>query len=264
MQLGQTEVARIRELMEATIKETGFSGSFAAFLDMLRTDPRFYPRTPEELLEKASEIAKRADDGLPALFGTLPRLSYGVRPVPADLAEGYTTGRYWPGSLVAGQAGGYMVNTSNLDQRALYELPALTVHEAVPGHHLQVALAQELEAMPYFRRHAGTTAYVEGWGLYAEFLGEEMGIYRTPYERFGRYSYRDVARVPAGRGHGHPLARMGHRAGASVLRGELRAIAAQYPDGARAIHLLAGAGAGLQGRRAALSCAAEGGGREAG
>ena len=188
-ELGQTEVARIRGLMEATIKETGFSGSFAAFLDMLRTDPRFYPRTPEELLEKASEIAKRADDGLPALFGTLPRLSYGVRPVPADLAEGYTTGRYWPGSLIAGQAGGYMVNTSSLDQRALYELPALTVHEAVPGHHLQVALAQELEAMPYFRRHAGTTAYVEGWGLYAEFLGEEMGIYRTPYERFGRYSY---------------------------------------------------------------------------
>jgi uncharacterized protein (DUF885 family) len=109
--------------------------------------------------------------------------------VPADLAEGYTTGRYWPGSLVAGQAGGYMVNTSSLDQRALYELPALTVHEAVPGHHLQIALAQDLEAMPYFRRHAGTTAYVEGWGLYAEFLGEEMGIYRTPYERFGRYSY---------------------------------------------------------------------------
>jgi uncharacterized protein (DUF885 family) len=188
-ELGQTEVARIRGLMEATIKETGFTGSFAAFLDMLRTDARFYPGTPEELLAKASEIAKRADDGLPAIFGTLPRLSYGVRPVPADLAEGYTTGRYWPGSLVAGQAGGYMVNTSSLDQRALYELPALTVHEAVPGHHLQVALAQELDDMPYFRRHARTTAYVEGWGLYAEFLGEEMGIYRTPYERFGRYSY---------------------------------------------------------------------------
>ena len=188
-QLGLTEVARIRELMEATIKETGFTGGFAAFLQMMRTDGRFYARTPEELLEKASEIAKRADDGLPALFGMLPRLSYGVRPVPADIAEGYTTGRYWPGSLVVGQAGGYMVNTSNLDQRALYELPALTVHEAVPGHHLQIALAQELEGMPYFRRHDGTVAFVEGWGLYAEFLGEEMGIYRTPYERFGRYSY---------------------------------------------------------------------------
>jgi uncharacterized protein (DUF885 family) len=187
--IGQAEVARIRGLMDATIKETGFTGGFAAFLQMLRTDARFYPETPEELLEKASEIAKRADDGLPALFGTLPRLPYGVRPVPADIAEGYTTGRYWPGSLVLGQAGGYMVNTSSLDQRSLYELPALTVHEAVPGHHLQIALAQELEGMPYFRRHAGTMAFVEGWGLYAEFLGEEMGIYRTPYERFGRYSY---------------------------------------------------------------------------
>ncbi len=188
-ELGRTEVARIRSLMDATIRETGFTGGFAAFLDMLRSDPRFYPRTPEELLEKASEIAKRADGGLPRLFGTLPRLSYGVRPVPPDLAEGYTTGRYWPGSLVAGQAGEYMVNTSALDGRALYELPALTVHEAVPGHHLQIALAQELKGMPYFRRHATTTAFVEGWGLYAEFLGEEMGIYRTPYERFGRYSY---------------------------------------------------------------------------
>ena len=146
-------------------------------------------RRREELLEKASEIAKRADDRLPALFGTLPRLPYGVRPVPADIAEGYTTGRYWPGSLAAGQAGGYMVNTSDLDQRPLYELPALTVHEAVPGHHLQIALAQELDGMPYFRRNASATAFVEGWGLYSEFLGEEMGIYRDPYERFGRYSY---------------------------------------------------------------------------
>ena len=187
--LGQAEVARIRSLMDGTIKESRYSGTFAGFLQLLRTDARFYPQTPEALLEKASEIAKRADDRLPALFGTLPRLSYGVRPVPTDIAEGYTTGRYWPGSLVAGQAGGYMVNTSDLRQRPLYELPALTVHEAVPGHHLQIALAQELEGMPYFRRHATATAFVEGWGLYAEFLGEEMGMYRTPYERFGRYSY---------------------------------------------------------------------------
>ena len=179
-QLGKAEVARIRALMDASIKETGYAGAFAGFLQMLRSDPRFYPKTPQELLEKASEIAKRADDGLPPLFGTLPRLSYGVRPVPADIAEGYTTGRYWPGSMVAGQAGGYMVNTSNLDQRALYELPALTVHEAVPGHHLQVALAQELEGMPYFRRHAVTTAFVEGWGLYAECLGRRDGDLPRP------------------------------------------------------------------------------------
>lgn len=188
-QLGLSEVARIRGLMEKTIAETGFTGSFADFLQMLRTDPRFYAKTPEDLLEKASEIAKRSDDQLPRLFGTLPRLPYGVRPVPADIAEGYTTGRYWVGSMQQGQAGGYMVNTSHLDQRPLYELPALTVHEAVPGHHLQIALSQELTGLPYFRRNTSPTAFVEGWGLYSEFLGEEMGIYRDPYERFGRYSY---------------------------------------------------------------------------
>jgi uncharacterized protein (DUF885 family) len=187
--LGVSEVARIRSLMEATIRESGFKGGFGEFLQMLRTDPRFYAQTPEDLLEKASEIAKRADDQLPRLFGTLPRLPYGVRAVPAEIAEGYTTGRYWTGSMPLGQAGGYMVNTARLDQRPLYELPALTVHEAVPGHHLQIALSQELTELPYFRRNANPTAFVEGWGLYSEFLGEEMGIYRDPYERFGRYSY---------------------------------------------------------------------------
>ena len=187
--LGVEEVARIRGLMEKAIAQTGFKGSFADFLQMLRTDPRFYARTPTELLEKASEIAKRSDDQLPRLFGTLPRLTYGVRPVPAEMAEGYTTGRYWPGSMQMGQAGGYMVNTSHLDQRGLYELPALTLHEAVPGHHLQIALSQELAELPYFRRNLNVTAFTEGWGLYSEFLGEEMGIYRDPYELFGRYSY---------------------------------------------------------------------------
>jgi uncharacterized protein (DUF885 family) len=188
-ELGLSEVARIRGLMELTIAKTGFKGSFAEFLKMLRTEPRFYPTSPEDLLEKASEIAKRSDDRLPRLFGTLPRLPYGVRPVPADMAEGYTTGRYWQGSMQLGQAGGYMVNTSHLDQRPLYELPALTVHEAVPGHHLQIALSQELSDLPYFRRNTSPTAFVEGWGLYSEFLGEEMGMYRDPYEQFGRYSY---------------------------------------------------------------------------
>jgi len=187
--LGQDEVARIRGLMDKAIAQTGFKGSFAEFQKMLRTDPRFYARTPTELLEKASEIAKRSDDRLPGLFATLPRLTYGVRPVPAEIAEGYTTGRYWQGSMQGGQAGGYMVNTSRLDQRPLYELPALTVHEAVPGHHLQIALSQELSGLPYFRRNISVTAFTEGWGLYSEFLGEEMGIYRDPYELFGRYSY---------------------------------------------------------------------------
>ncbi len=188
-QLGLSEVARIRAQMEEEMAAAGWTGSFADFLTFLRTDPQFYATTREELLMHASEIAKRADDQLPALFGTLPRLPYGVRPVPREIEANYTTGRYNPGSYANGIAGGYMVNTSSLDQRGLYELPALTLHEAVPGHHLQIALQQELGDLPWFRRNGDSTAFVEGWGLYSEFLGYEMGIYRTPYERFGRLSY---------------------------------------------------------------------------
>jgi len=188
-QIGRDEVARIRERMDTEMRAAGWTGDFASFLAFLRSDPQFYATTREGLLEKASEMAKRADDGLPALFGTLPRLPYGVRPVPAEIEANYTTGRYFSGSMENGVAGGYMVNTARLDQRPLYELPALTLHEAVPGHHLQIALQQEAEEGPYFRKDANVTAFTEGWGLYAEFLGEEMGFYRTPYERFGRLSY---------------------------------------------------------------------------
>ncbi|RZJ26699.1 MAG: DUF885 family protein, partial [Brevundimonas sp.] len=188
-QLGLQEVARIRARMDTEMRAAGWTGDFAGFLNFLRTDPQFYATSRAQLLEKASEMAKRSDDGLPALFGTLPRTPYGVRPVPAEIEANYTTGRYFPGSMENGIAGGYMVNTARLDQRPLYELPALTLHEAVPGHHLQIALQQEAEAGPYFRRSVDVTAFVEGWGLYAEFLGEEMDFYRTPYERFGRLSY---------------------------------------------------------------------------
>ena len=187
--IGLQEVARIRGRMNAEMQAAGWTGDFTSFLTFLRTDPQFYATTREELLEKASEMAKRADDGMPALFGTLPRLPYGVRPVPREIEANYTTGRYNPGSLENGIAGGYMVNTSSLDQRGLYELPALTLHEGVPGHHHQIALQQEAEDGPYFRKSVDVTAFTEGWGLYAEFLGEEMGFYRTPYERFGRLSY---------------------------------------------------------------------------
>ncbi len=187
--IGLAEVARIRALMDGVMAETGFTGTFPEFLNFLRTDPRFYATSREQLLEKASEIAKRADDRLPGLFGTLPRLTYGVRPVPQDQEDGYTTGRYFGGSPKLGIAGGYMVNTGKLDQRPLYELPSLTVHEAVPGHHLQIALQQELDDLPYYRRNSDFTAFIEGWGLYAEYLGEEMGMYRDAYERFGRLSY---------------------------------------------------------------------------
>jgi len=188
-QRGLAEVARIRGLMEEIIEEVEFEGTFAEFLNFMRTDPQFYAESEQELMMYASWLAKRADDAMPRFFGRLPRLSYGVRPVPASIAPTYTTGRYWPGSLENGVAGGYMVNTYNLAQRPLYNLPALTVHEAVPGHHHQGALAQELEDVPEFRRNTYITAFGEGWGLYTEFLAEEMGMYSTPYDQFGRLTY---------------------------------------------------------------------------
>jgi uncharacterized protein (DUF885 family) len=187
--LGVSEVARIRAEMDTVMAQTGFKGTFPEFLAFLRSDKRFVAGSRQDLMEKASEISKRIDDRLPAFFGTLPRLPYGVREVPREIEDNYTTGRYFPGSPQLGVAGGYMVNTGKLDQRGLYELPALTLHEAVPGHHLQIALSQELGEVPAFRRDADMTAYVEGWGLYAERLGIEMGIYRDPYEQFGRLSY---------------------------------------------------------------------------
>lgn len=186
---GLAEVERIRGEMDAIIEEVGFEGSFAEFLHFLRTDPQFYAETEEELLMRAAWISKRADDQMPAFFGRLPRLPYGVRPVPPSIARAYTTGRYWPGNAENGTAGGYMVNTYDLSQRPLYNLPALTVHEAVPGHHHQIALAQEMEDVPDFRRDTYITAFGEGWGLYTEYLAEDMGIYTTPYERFGRLTY---------------------------------------------------------------------------
>lgn len=187
--LGQTEVARIRAEMEAIIAEVDFEGTFEEFIAFLRTDPQFYAKTPEELLEKASEMSKRLDAILPRYFGILPRLPYGVEAVPAAIAPGYTTGRYSGGDASKGIAGTYLVNTYALDQRPLYELPALSAHEAVPGHHLQIALAQELQDVPEFRKSYYATAFGEGWGLYAEKLAGEAGFYRTPYERFGQLSY---------------------------------------------------------------------------
>ena len=174
--------------MNGVMAETGFHGSFKEFQADLRSNPKFYVGDRQTLLEKASEIAKRIDDQLPKWFGLLPRLTYGVRPVPREIEESYTSARYWPGSPEQGIAGGFMVNTSHLDKRPLYELPSLALHEAVPGHHLQIALAQENKAIPLFRRDDDLTAYVEGWALYSEKLGIEMGIYRDPYENFGRLS----------------------------------------------------------------------------
>ncbi|MFT6660368.1 MAG: hypothetical protein ACJA0K_000341 [Maricaulis maris] len=188
-QRGLNEVARIRGEMDEVIERSGFEGSFAEFLNFLRTDPQFYAETPEELLMHAAWISKRADDAMPRFFGHLPRLPYGVRPVPDTMAPTYTTGRYWPGDIDNGVAGGYMVNTYDLTQRPLYTLPALTVHEAVPGHHHQISIAAELEDVPDFRRNSYITAFGEGWGLYTETLATDMGLYTTPYEEFGRLTY---------------------------------------------------------------------------
>jgi len=184
---GVTEVARIRAEMEAIVREVKFKGSLAEFLAFLRTDPQFYAKTADALLYEAAWICKEIDGKLPRYFGKLPRTPYGVKPVPAALAPNYTSGRYNPGPV--GAAGEYWINTHALETRALYALPALTLHEAVPGHHLQIALARELTDLPHFRWNFYPHAFGEGWALYTEKLGEEMDIYHTPYTRFGRLAY---------------------------------------------------------------------------
>jgi len=188
-QLGISEVARIRAEMEAIIRDLKFDGDFADFIQFLRSDPQFYAKTPHELLAEASYFAKKIDGRLPQLFGRLPRQPYGVAPVPENIAAFYTAGRYVGSPLQAQRGGYYWVNTYALESRTLYTLPALTLHEAVPGHHLQGALALELGEQPAFRRNDYISAYGEGWALYAEKLGIEMGIYETPYQDFGRLTY---------------------------------------------------------------------------
>ncbi len=186
--IGLAEIARIRAEMAKQIAQTDFHGSFADFQSKLRTDPQFYATTREALLERASRLAKRVDGQLPRLIGHLPRLPYGVAPVPATIEKGYTSARYNPGSPEQGIAGELWINTSQLDARPLFELPALVAHEGAPGHHIQIALAQERTDLPAFRRDSNITAYVEGWALYSEQLATEMGLYATPYERFGLLS----------------------------------------------------------------------------
>ncbi|MBJ7313905.1 DUF885 domain-containing protein [Rugamonas sp. CCM 8940] len=180
-QIGLDEMAKIRAEMQDTIRQTGFDGELPAFLQFLRTDPRFYARTPEELMMRAAHIAKKFDAKAEQYFGYLPRRRFAITPVPADLAPFYTSGRGGPGV--------YLVNTYNLPARALYSLPALTLHESAPGHAFQMPVALEQKGRPLFRR-AYISAYGEGWALYSERLGSEMGIYETPYETFGMLSYQ--------------------------------------------------------------------------
>jgi uncharacterized protein (DUF885 family) len=187
--IGLGEVERISREMQEVMKQVGFKGDFAAFLKFLRTDPRFYVKTPDELLARASWIAKRIDGKLPSLFKTLPRLPYTVQPVPPEIAPKYTSGRYVEAPQGSIQPGIYWVNTYKLDSRPLYNLAALTLHEAVPGHHLQIARSRELEDLPNFRRFSYISAFGEGWGLYSEWLGLEAGFYTDPYDNFGRLTY---------------------------------------------------------------------------
>ena len=186
---GLSEVARIRAEMEQVMREAKFEGEFADFLKFLRTDPQFYAKDADELLMRAAWVAKRVDGQLPKYFGLLPRLPFGIQPVPDAIAPYYTGGRYVPPSYGGTEPGYYWVNTYDLKSRPLYVLPSLTLHEAVPGHHLQGALANEQGEQPPFRRFSYISAFGEGWALYTEHLGLEMGIYRTPYEQFGRLTY---------------------------------------------------------------------------
>lgn len=186
---GLAEVARIRGEMEEIIQELEFDGDFESFTEFLVSDPQFFATTEEQLLQITAYTAKRIDYLMPGYFGKLPRQSYGIVPVPDEIAPNYTTGAYYGAPLNAKNGGAFWVNTFALDQRPLYEIPALTLHEAVPGHHHQNALAKELENVAAFRRSLYFSAFGEGWALYSEKLGVEMGVYRTPYEHFGRLSY---------------------------------------------------------------------------
>ncbi|WP_431133764.1 DUF885 domain-containing protein [Psychroserpens mesophilus] len=189
-QIGLKEVARIKSEMETIISDLNFKGSFEDFFHFLRNDKQFYAETPEQLLMIARDMAKRADAQLPRFFKTLPRKPYGVAAVPDAIAPKYTTGRYIGTTKESTDPGYYWVNTYDLPSRTLYTMPALTVHEAVPGHHLQGSLNNELgDSIPRFRKNMYLSAYGEGWGLYCEFLAEEMGMYTTPYEQFGKLTY---------------------------------------------------------------------------
>ena len=187
-EIGLQEVARIRAQMQEVLDDLNYTGSINEFIAFLRSDPQFYAANSKALIEAAMVMSKRMDALLPQLFEHLPRTPYGVAPVPDDIAPKYTTGRYISPRNDK-QPGYYWVNTYALDKRPLYALPALTLHEAVPGHHLQISLANEMEDLPKVRRSTYISAFGEGWGLYSEYLGVEVGFYQTPYEEFGRLSY---------------------------------------------------------------------------
>jgi uncharacterized protein (DUF885 family) len=187
--IGLAEVRRLRTEMDTVIRSTGFTGTFAEFCDYLRTDPKFYFSSPDELLDAYRVLAKKVDPLLGRLFGRLPRSQYGILPVPDFSAPVAPSAYYMSGAPTTGRPGYFFANTYKIGVRPRWEMEALCLHEAVPGHHLQISVAQEIEDLPEFRRETGVTAFIEGWGLYAESLGSELGLYKDPYSRFGQLTY---------------------------------------------------------------------------
>jgi uncharacterized protein (DUF885 family) len=188
-EIGLAEVKRIRAEMDKVMASSGFKGTYDEFKKFLRTDPRFYFKDADSLLTAYRDIAKRADPELAHLFGHLPQTPYGVKAVPDAIALSQTTAYYDPGSLASGRPAFMFANTYKLESRPKWEMEALTMHEAVPGHHIQISIAQELQDQPEFRKNSSYTAFVEGWALYSESLGGEMGFYKDPYSKFGQLTY---------------------------------------------------------------------------
>jgi prolyl oligopeptidase len=187
--LGLSEVDRILKEMNAVKTKAGYKKDLKSFNEFLAKESKFYFKKAEELVSEYRSLTKKLDAELPKLFSTLPRLTYGVREMEAFMAKAAPAAYYYPGSLEAGRPGFFVVNSFNLKARPKWGMPALAIHEAVPGHHLQIAISQELPSMPEFRKHGGYTAFSEGWALYAEQLGEEMGFYKDPYAKYGQLTY---------------------------------------------------------------------------
>ncbi len=245
-EIGLSEVKRIRAEMDKVIASANFKGSFHDFTEFLRTDPRFYYDQPEDLVNGYRVIAKKIDPELAHEFGKLPRLPYGVCVIPDFKAPSQTTAYYQGGSPAVGRPGCYFVNTYNLHARPKWEMEALSLHEAVPGHHLQLSLAQEMENVPEFRKHVGYSAFVEGWALYGESLGEELGLYQGSVLEIRAAQLRDVARGAPGRGHRHALDGLDTRAGHPIFQGQHREDRSGHHRGGGPLHRLAGASVGVQ------------------
>ncbi len=247
---GLAEVKRIRGQMDSVMKSIGYKGTFAEFTNFLRTDPKFFFTDSADLVRAYRDIVKRIDPELIHQFGHLPRLPYGVTTIPSYSAKSATTAYYQPGSYDAGRPGYYYVNTYALNTRPKWEMEALSLHEAVPGHHLQIAIAQELTDLPNFRRYGGYTAFVEGWALYSESLGPSIGLYKDPYSKFGQLTYemwRAIRLVIDTGIHAQGMSRAGRD---RLLRRQLGEDAERHRRRGRPLHHHAGSGARVQDRRA--------------